>query len=77
MVASPRQRVLLATIARWVSSFGRPPTYREIGEQMGIRSTRGVYDHVAACERKGLLEREPHVPRGLKVTPRGAEEIEG
>jgi len=32
-----------------------PPTLREIGEVMGIRSTNGVNDHLAALVRKGRI----------------------
>jgi SOS-response transcriptional repressor LexA len=33
-----------------------PPTYREIGAVMGITSTNGVHDHLAALHRKGYIE---------------------
>lgn len=32
-----------------------PPTLREIGTHMGIRSTNGVNDHLRSLERKGRI----------------------
>ncbi len=54
---APRQRQVLDTIATHVDQFGIPPTLREIGDALGIRSTNGVADHVKALVRKGYLER--------------------
>jgi repressor LexA len=45
---------------------GYPPTLREIGEHMGIRSTNGVNDHLKALERKGYLVREELKSRALR-----------
>jgi repressor LexA len=53
-----RQRQALQFITDCLSDRGYPPTLREIGEHMGIRSTNGVNDHLKALERKGYLVRE-------------------
>ncbi len=45
---------------------GYPPTLREIGEHLGIRSTNGVGDHLKALERKGYLVREELKSRALR-----------
>jgi repressor LexA len=45
---------------------GYPPTLREIGNHMGIRSTNGVNDHLRALERKGYLLREDMKSRALR-----------
>jgi repressor LexA len=47
---------------------GYPPTLREIGARMGIRSTNGVNDHLRALERKGYLTREDMKSRALRPT---------
>ena len=52
-----RQREILHFIVRQTEERGFPPTIREIGEQMDIRSTNGVNDHLKALERKGYLNR--------------------
>ncbi len=54
---SARQRAILEMIRDWIDRQGIPPTYREIGQAMGIRSTNGVSDHVKALIRKGYLNR--------------------
>ncbi|PSQ99066.1 MAG: LexA family transcriptional regulator [Bacteroidetes bacterium QS_9_68_14] len=45
----------------------RPPTLREIGEALGIRSTNGVSKLLDVLEEKGYVEREPHAARGLRL----------
>jgi repressor LexA len=54
---SARQRAILDFFREWLDTNGVPPTYREIGHAMGIRSTNGVSDHVKALLRKGYLNR--------------------
>ncbi len=54
---SDRQRTILEYIHERQQSDGVTPSYREIGDAMGIRSTNGVSDHVKALLRKGYLER--------------------
>ena len=53
-----RQRMVLDFIVRHSNVFGYPPTLREIGRHMGIRSTNGVNDHLMALERKGYIRRD-------------------
>ena len=53
-----RQTAVLEYIAESIEARGYPPTLREIGNHLGIRSTNGVNDHLRALERKGYLTRE-------------------
>jgi repressor LexA len=62
-----RQRQVLHFIGESIRSRGYPPTLREIGEQMGIRSTNGVNDHLKALEKKGYLQRQDLKSRALRV----------
>jgi len=62
-----RQAQTLEFIRRSIEQRGYPPTLREIGEHMGIRSTNGVNDHLRALERKGYLRREDMKSRALKL----------
>jgi repressor LexA len=66
----PRQRELLDFIAAYADQKGVPPTLREIGEALGIRSTNGVSDQVKALIKKGFLERVggARTSRGIRVT---------
>ena len=68
-----RQRAVLTYISESIDDRGYPPTLREIGNHLGIRSTNGVNDHLRALERKGYLTREDMKSRTLRLvrTPEG------
>jgi repressor LexA len=61
-----RQEEVLRFIRHSIRDRGYPPTLREIGAHMGIRSTNGVNDHLRALERKGYLTREDMKSRALR-----------
>src|SRR5712672_2310436 len=61
-----RQQQVLHYIRTSIADRGYPPTLREIGARMGIRSTNGVNDHLRALERKGYLKREDMKSRALR-----------
>jgi repressor LexA len=63
-----RQQMVLDFIRQSIVDRGYPPTLREIGARMGIRSTNGVNDHLRALERKGYLTREDMKSRALRPT---------
>jgi len=62
-----RQRAVLEFIHHSMDELGYPPTLREIGGELGIRSTNGVNDHLRALERKGYLTRECMKSRTLRL----------
>jgi repressor LexA len=68
-----RQLEVLRFIARQIADAGYPPTIREIGEALDIRSTNGVNDHLKALERKGFLTRDPVKSRALIPTDNARE----
>jgi repressor LexA len=70
-----RQQMVLDFIRQSITERGYPPTLREIGARMGIRSTNGVNDHLRALERKGYLTREDMKSRALRPTSFGAEGV--
>src|SRR6185436_16241516 len=70
-----RQQQVLRYIRQSIHERGYPPTLREIGAHMGIRSTNGVNDHLRALERKGYLTREDMKSRALR--PRDLEAAVG
>jgi repressor LexA len=65
-----RQKEILSYILKTSEERGFPPTIREIGEEMDIRSTNGVNDHLKALERKGYLTRGEQQSRSLVPTKR-------
>ncbi|HJL16662.1 MAG TPA: transcriptional repressor LexA [Sandaracinaceae bacterium LLY-WYZ-13_1] len=64
-----RQKAVLDFIVESITDRGYPPTLREIGNHLGIKSTNGVNDHLRALERKGYLTREDMKSRTLRPTP--------
>jgi repressor LexA len=70
-----RQQMVLDFIRQSIHDRGYPPTLREIGARMGIRSTNGVNDHLRALERKGYLTREDMKSRALRPTHLAAEAL--
>ena len=55
---APRQQQVLEYIAVSLDQRGIPPSFREIADALGIKSTNGVSDHIKALERKGYIKRE-------------------
>src|SRR6201992_778093 len=72
-----RQQMVLDFIRQSITDRGYPPTLREIGARMGIRSTNGVNDHLRALERKGYLTREDMKSRALRPTNLGSPALNG
>lgn len=72
-----RQLEVLRFIASQIEDHGYPPTIREIGEALDIRSTNGVNDHLKALERKGYLSRDPVKSRALIPTSAAREALGG
>jgi repressor LexA len=70
-----RQQMVLDFIRQSITDRGYPPTLREIGARMGIRSTNGVNDHLRALERKGYLTREDMKSRALRPTHLAAQAL--
>lgn len=70
---TPRQAECLAVIRAWIRVHGVPPTLRELGGSMGIKSTNGVNDHLRALERKGFLERDRRRSRGIRLIGQDAD----
>jgi repressor LexA len=69
-MVSDRQHAILEFLHEYVEQHGYPPTVREIGEAVGLRSPSTVHAHLAHLEREGLLRRDPTKPRALELTDR-------
>ena len=67
MTLSRRQERILNFIRRFVKEHQFPPTIREIGEAADISSTSVVNYNLNALEKKGMIERDRNVSRGLRV----------
>ena len=67
-----RQRTILEVIRTSVTTRGYPPSFREIGDAVGLTSTSSVAHQLRTLERKGYLRRDPNRPRAVDV--RGADD---
>ena len=66
---SPKQLKMLSFIRQQMSRSGRPPTYRDIAAHCSI-TVGTVQDHIEALIKKGFLEREAGLARGLRLVHR-------
>ncbi|HET9324431.1 MAG TPA: transcriptional repressor LexA [Gaiellaceae bacterium] len=71
-----RQRAILEYLHEYVDEHGYPPTVREIGEAVGLRSPSTVHAHLAQLERAGALRRDPTKPRAIELADRRRPEPE-
>jgi repressor LexA len=64
---SPRQQQILQRIADFIAQHSRPPTRADLARVMGLRNRQGIDQHLRALKRKGYLELEPGIARGLRL----------
>jgi repressor LexA len=64
---SPRQQQILQQISEFILRQGRPPTRADLARALGLRNRQGIDQHLRALERKGYLQLEPGIARGLRV----------
>jgi repressor LexA len=60
---------VLKYIVDFIVANEYPPTLREMGKGLDIRSTNGVNDHLIALERKGWISRGSERSRAVVLTP--------
>lgn len=65
---SPRQKKIIDFIRSEVRQKGYPPSVREIGEAVGLRSSSTVHAHLEKLESMGYIRRDPTKPRAIEVT---------
>jgi len=68
-----RQREILNLISATVQDRGYPPSVREIGEAVGLRSPSTVHSHLSSLVSAGFIRKDPSKPRAIEViAPDGA-----
>lgn len=67
------QTRILSYIRDEIEHKGYPPSVREIGQAVGLKSTATVHAHLNALETRGLIRRDATKPRALEIvdSPRG------
>jgi repressor LexA len=72
---SSREEEILSFIVRYCQERGYPPTVREIGKAVGLRSSCSVHYHLKKLEEKGLIRRKPSKPRAIELLSQGEEAL--
>lgn len=67
---TPRQLQIFEYVKTRLETDGVPPTIREIGEAVGLRSSSTVHIHLEAIKAKGYLEQGPGQFRSLRLVQR-------
>ena len=62
-----RQMAILEFIREAVETRGYPPSVREIGDAVGLRSSSSVHGQLSTLEIGGYLRRDPSRPRAIEV----------
>jgi len=64
---SHRETEIIRYIKHSIQSRGYPPSVREIGEAVGLKSSSTVHNYLCKLEEKGLIRRDPTKPRAMEV----------
>jgi repressor LexA len=72
---SERQQKILDFIEEFIHEHRFPPTIREIGQRVSISSTSVVKYNLDALERKGYIQRDREISRGLRLVEDLAEQV--
>ena len=64
---SAKQQEILECIKSVTLSRGYPPTVREIGEAVNLKSSASVHAHLATLEKNGYIRRDPSKPRAIEI----------
>ena len=69
-----REKAILKFIEKQITLNGYPPSVREIGKAVGLKSTATVHGYLSALEKKGYIKKESQKGRTLKLLKGGATE---
>lgn len=62
-----RQKKILETIQRSIGKNGYPPSMREIGDAVGLKSLSSVTHQLSQLEKLGYIRRDPRRPRAMEI----------
>ncbi|HXZ47498.1 MAG TPA: transcriptional repressor LexA [Usitatibacter sp.] len=66
-----RQAEILEAIRSHIARHRRPPSRPELARTLGIASTNAVFKHLAALARKGAIELDAGLARGIRLKEEG------
>lgn len=67
-----REKAILKFIEKQIIANSYPPSVREIGKAVGLKSTATVHGYLAKLEEKGYIKKESQKGRTLKLLKGGA-----
>ena len=70
---TPRQHQMFEFVKEFINDHGYPPTIREIQHSFGLKSTKGVKDHIDKLVAKGWLTRNNGAARAIRIAAGGAD----
>ncbi len=62
-----KQLEILEFMKSEIKTKGYPPSVREIGNAVGLRSTSTVHGHLDRLEKLGYIRRDPTKPRAIEI----------
>ena len=69
-----REKAILKYVQKQIKLNGYPPSVREIGKAVGLKSTATVHGYLNKLEEKGFIKREQQKGRTLKLLKGGLED---
>ena len=66
-----REKAIVKFIEKHIKANGYPPSVREIGKSVGLKSTATVHGYLASLEEKGYIKKESQKGRTLKLLKGG------
>lgn len=67
MNLSDKQSAILDFLISYQDQYGYPPSVREIGDAVDLRSTSSVHAQLAKLEEKGYIRRHPSKSRTIEI----------
>ena len=61
------QQTIFSYIKEFLVKKGYPPSVREIGDAVGLKSSSTVHSYLAKMEEAGMIKRDPAKPRAIDI----------
>ena len=62
-----KQKESYQCILNYMKEHGYPPTVREFGELIGVKSTSSAFSRIKQLEQNGSIRRIPASPRAIEI----------
>ena len=62
-----KQKESYQCILNYMKEHGYPPTVREFGELIGVKSTSSAFSRIKQLEQNGYIRRIPASPRAIEI----------